>query len=97
METTDIYAEQEKQMDMALNKIMSELVAWGLSDSEEHYKLGYRQPTVMRLSLGGAINIYDLVNTLTGEIDRLEKIIQNLDEVYGKSLAQAIFDKTAGN
>jgi hypothetical protein len=97
METTDIYAEQEKQMDMALNKIMSELVAWGLSDSEEHYKLGYRQPTVMRLSLGGAINIYDLLNTLTSEIDRLEKIIQNLDEVYGKSLSQAIFDKTAGN
>jgi hypothetical protein len=51
----------------------------------------------MRLSLGGAINIYDLLNTLTSEIDRLEKIIQNLDEVYGKSLSQAIFDKTAGN
>jgi hypothetical protein len=97
METTDIYAEQEQQMDTALNKIMSELVAWGLSDSEEHYKLGYRQPTVMRLSLGGAIMVYDLLNTLTGEIDRLEKIIQNLDEVYGKSLAQAIFDKKAGN
>jgi hypothetical protein len=83
MEAIDIYAEQEKQMDMALNKIMSELVAWGLSDSEEHYELGYRQPTVMRLSLSGAINIYDLINTLTGEIDRLEKIIAYIDNKAG--------------
>ena len=84
METTDIYAQQEKQMDMALNKIMSELVAWGLSDSEEHYELGYRQPTVMRLSLSGATNIYDLINTLTGEIDRLEKIVAITQQYLGK-------------
>ena len=83
---------QEQQLDYALGIIQNTLTEWGLDDW-----LGHRTPEVMRLSVGGAINLLDLVNTLTGEIERLEKIIQNLDEVYGKSLAQAIFDKTAGN
>jgi hypothetical protein len=83
---------QEQQLDYALGIIQNKLTEWGLDDW-----LGFRTPETMRLSVNGAINLLDLVNTLTGEIDRLEKIIQNLDEVYGKSLAQAIFDKTAGN
>lgn len=85
-------ATQEQQLDTALARIQSVMVEWGLDDW-----LGFRTPEVMRLSVGGAINLLDLVNTLTGEIDRLEKIIQNLDETHGKSLAQAIFDKKAGN
>jgi hypothetical protein len=83
---------QEQQLDYALGIIQNKLTEWGLDNW-----LGHRTPETMRLSVDGAINLLDLVNTLTGEIDRLEKIIQNLDEVYGKSLAQAIFDKTAGN
>jgi hypothetical protein len=83
---------QEQQLDYALGIIQNKLTEWGLDDW-----LGHRTPETMRLSVNGATNLLDLVNTLTGEIDRLEKIIQNLDEVYGKSLAQAIFDKTAGN
>ena len=83
---------QEQQLDYALGIIQNKLTEWGLDDW-----LGYRTPETMRLSVDGAINLLDLINTLTSEIDRLEKIIQNLDEVYGKSLAQAIFDKTAGN
>jgi hypothetical protein len=83
---------QEQQLDYALGIIQNKLTEWGLDDW-----LGFRTPEVMRLSVDGAINVLDLINTLTGEIDRLEKIIQNLDEVYGKSLAQVIFDKTAGN
>jgi hypothetical protein len=83
---------QEQQLDYALGIIQGKLTEWGLDDW-----LGHRTPETMRLSVNGAINLLDLINTLTGEIDRLEKIIENLDEVYGKSLAQAIFDKTAGN
>ena len=78
METT-----QEEQLDMALNKIMGELVTWGLCESEAHYELGYRTPEVLRLSVTGANHLYDLVNTLTGEIDRLEKIIAYIDTKVG--------------
>jgi len=83
---------QEQQLDYALGIIQGKLTEWGLDDW-----LGFRTPETLRLSVDGATNLLDLVNTLTGEIDRLEKIIENLDEVYGKSLSQAIFDKTAGN
>jgi hypothetical protein len=68
-------ATQEQQLDYALNKIMRELVAWGICDSEQHYLLGYRTPETMRLSVAGAINVHDLINTLNSEIKRLEQII----------------------
>jgi hypothetical protein len=63
-------ATQEQQLDTALARIQSVMVEWGLDEW-----LGYRTPEVMRLSANGAINLLDLVNTLTGEIDRLEQII----------------------
>jgi hypothetical protein len=71
-------ATQEQQLDSALSRIQSAMVEWGLDDW-----LGYRTPEVMRLSVGGAINLLDLVNTLTGEIDRLEKIIAYIDAKVG--------------
>jgi hypothetical protein len=61
---------QEQQLDYALGIIQNTLTEWGLDDW-----LGYRTPQVMRLSAGGAIQLVDLINTLTGEIDRLEQII----------------------
>ena len=69
---------QEQQLDYALEIIQGRLTEWGLDDW-----LGYRTPEVMRLSVGGAINLLDLVNTLTGEIDRLEKIIAYIDNKAG--------------
>lgn len=71
-------ATQEQQLDSALSRIQSAMVEWGLDDW-----LGHRTPEVMRLSVGGAINLLDLVNTLTGEIDRLEKIIAYIDAKVG--------------
>lgn len=71
-------ATQEQQLDSALSRIQSAMVEWGLDDW-----LGYRTPEVMRLSVGGAINLLDLINTLTGEIDRLEKIIAYIDAKVG--------------
>jgi hypothetical protein len=62
---------QEQQLDYALGIIQNKLTEWGLDDW-----LGYRTPETMRLSVGGAINLLDLVNTLTGEINRLEQIIE---------------------
>ena len=61
---------QEQQLDYALGIIQNKLTEWGLDNW-----LGHRTPETMRLSVDGAINLLDLVNTLTGEIDRLEKII----------------------
>ena len=71
-------ATQEQQLDTTLARIQSAMVEWGLDDW-----LGYRTPEVMRLSVGGAINLLDLINTLTGEIDRLEKIIAYIDNKAG--------------
>lgn len=61
---------QQKQLDYALRGIMSELVAWGLCESESTSELGYRTPEVLRLSVGGATLILDLINALNGEIER---------------------------
>jgi hypothetical protein len=69
---------QEQQLDYALGIIQNTLTEWGLDDW-----LGYRTPQVMRLSAGGAIQLVDLINTLTGEIDRLEKIIAYIDNKAG--------------
>ena len=61
---------QEQQLDYALGIIQNKLTEWGLDDW-----LGHRTAETMRLSVDGAINLLDLINTLTSEIDRLEKII----------------------
>lgn len=72
-------ATQQQQMDTALARLQSLMIDWGL----ENCWLGHRTPTTLRLSVDGAINLYDLVNTLTGEIDRLEKIIAYIDNKVG--------------
>jgi hypothetical protein len=64
-------ATQEQQLDTALARIQSVMVEWGLDEW-----LGHRTPETMRLSVNGATNLLDLVNTLTGEINRLEQIIE---------------------
>jgi hypothetical protein len=69
---------QEQQLDYALGIIQNKLTEWGLDDW-----LGYRTPETMRLSVDGAINLLDLINTLTSEIDRLEKIIAYIDAKVG--------------
>jgi hypothetical protein len=73
-------ATQEQQLDMALARLQSLMIDWGL----DNCWLGYRTPTTLRLSVDGAINLYDLVNTLTGEIDRLEKIVAITQQYLGK-------------
>ena len=69
---------QEQQLDYALGIIQNKLTEWGLDDW-----LGHRTPETLRLSVDGAINLLDLVNTLTSEIDRLEKIIAYIDAKVG--------------
>ena len=69
---------QEQQLDYALGVIQNKLTEWGLDDW-----LGHRTPETLRLSVNGAINLLDLINTLTSEIDRLEKIIAYIDTKAG--------------
>jgi cob(I)alamin adenosyltransferase len=71
-------ATQEQQLDTALEHIQNTLTEWGLDNW-----LGHRKPETLSLSADGAINLLDLVNTLTGEIDRLEKIIAYIDNKAG--------------
>jgi len=66
---------QEQYLDSALDKLMAELVLWGICDNNRTSELGYRTPQVMKLSVAGATNLVELVNTLNGEIARLEQII----------------------
>ena len=66
---------QEQYLDSALNKLMAELVLWGICDNESTSELGYRTPEVLKLSVGGATHLVALVNTLNGEIERLEGVI----------------------
>lgn len=61
---------QEQYLDSALARIQQEMRTWGIDDW-----LGHRTPETMRLSVDGATNVFDLINTLTGEIARLEQII----------------------
>ena len=70
---------QEQQLDYALGIIQGKLTEWGLDDW-----LGHRTPETMRLSVDGAINVLDLINTLTSEIDRLEKIVAITQQYLGK-------------
>ncbi len=62
---------QQQQLDSALDSIQAEMVAWGIDDW-----LGYRTAETVRLSVAGATNLFDLINTLTGEIARLEQIVR---------------------
>jgi len=66
---------QETQLDYALSQLDNNLVLWGIDNW-----LGYRTPQVLRLSVKGATNLLDLVNTLNIEIARLEAIVQELDK-----------------
>ncbi len=63
-------------LDNALAVIETELTAWGI----ENY-LGYRPAdhSIIRLSVSGATNIAELINTLNGEIDRLTNLVNELD------------------
>ena len=67
---------QADLLDNALAVIESELTAWGI----DNY-LGYRPPDhgIIRLSVSGATNIAELINTLNGEIDRLNNLVSELD------------------
>ena len=67
---------QAALLDNALAVIGAELTAWGI----DNY-LGYR-PTdhgIIRLSVSGATNVAELINTLNGEIDRLTNLVSELD------------------
>ena len=68
---------QEQYLDSALDKLMAELLLWGICDNDRTSELGYRTPEVLRLSVGGATHLVALVNTLNREIDKLETIIGN--------------------
>ena len=67
---------QANLLDNALAVIESELTAWGI----DNY-LGYRplDHGIIRLSVSGATNIAELINTLNGEIDRLNNLVSELD------------------
>jgi hypothetical protein len=66
---------QETQLDYALKQLDNNLVLWGIDNW-----LGYRTSETMRLSVKGATNLLDLVNTLNIEIARLEAIVRELDK-----------------
>jgi hypothetical protein len=84
---------QEQQLDYALGIIQNKLTEWGLDDW-----LGYRTPETLRLSVDGATNVLDLVNTLTSEIDRLEKVTKLLEQMIEHNEKQyRISEAKAGN
>ena len=62
---------QQQQLDSALDRIQTEMRTWGIDEW-----LGYRTAETVRLSVDGATNLFDLINTLTGEIARLEQIVR---------------------
>ena len=67
---------QAALLDNALAVIGAELTAWGIDDY-----LGYRplDHGVIRLSVSGATNVAALINTLSGEIERLTNLVNELD------------------
>jgi len=84
---------QEQQLDYALGIIQNKLTEWGLDDW-----LGHRTPETLRLSVDGATNLLDLINTLTGEIDRLEKVAEYLGQIIDYNKEQyRISEAKAGN
>lgn len=64
---------QEEKLDYALKNLDDSLLIWGI----DNY-LGYRTPEVLRLSVSGATNLVELVNTLNAEIGRLSAIVGEL-------------------
>ena len=66
---------QEQYLDSALNKLMAELVLWGICDNDRTSELGYKTTQVLRLSVAGATNLVALVNTLKSEIRRLSLVV----------------------
>ena len=70
---------QEEKLDYALKQLDDELLMWGIDNH-----LGYRTPEVLRLSVSGATNLVELVNTLIAEIGRLSGII---GELYSESVS----------
>jgi len=84
---------QEQQLDYALGIIQGKLTEWGLDDW-----LGHRTPETMRLSVDGAINVLDLINTLTGEINRLEQVTKLLEQIIDHNKEQYLLsEQKAGN
>jgi hypothetical protein len=79
---------QEQQLDYALGIIQNKLAEWGLDDW-----LGYRTAETMRLSVDGAINVLDLINTLTGEINRLEQVTKLLEEIIFNNKEQYLLSE----
>lgn len=61
---------QEQYLDSALQQLDENLLLWGIDNW-----LGHRTPETMKLSVAGATNLVALVNTLNGEIARLEQIV----------------------
>ena len=61
---------QEQYLDSALQQLDENLLLWGIDNW-----LGHRTAETMKLSVAGATNLVALVNTLNGEIARLEQII----------------------
>ena len=70
---------QEEKLDYALKQLDEELLMWGIDNH-----LGYRTPEVLRLSVSGATNLVELVNTLIAEIGRLSGVI---GELYSESVS----------
>ena len=70
---------QEEKLNYALKQLDDELLMWGIDNH-----LGYRTPEVLRLSVSGATNLVELVNTLIAEIGRLSGII---GELYSESVS----------
>ena len=64
---------EHQYLNNALRRLDDSLLLWGI----DNY-LGYRTPQTMRLSASGATNLVALVNTLNGEIERLNGIIGEL-------------------
>lgn len=63
---------QQQYLDSAIQQLEENLLLWGMDNW-----LGYRTPETMKLSVSGATNLVELVNTLNSEIARLEQIIGN--------------------
>lgn len=73
---TDTQLSQAALLNNAVAVIESELTAWGI----DNY-LGWRPPdhAIVRLSVSGATNLVELINTLKSEIDRLTNLVNELD------------------
>ena len=74
-ETNGKEISQEMQLDYALKELDQNLTEWGI----DNY-LGYRTSETLRLSVSGATNLVELVNTLNNEIARLDIIIEELEK-----------------